>query len=80
MKKFLALTLFIISILVIASPVDAVKRKKVRNQPSTQYTCNCSKSCTRITSCAEAYFQLNTCGCSVRDGDHDGIPCENLCR
>lgn len=53
------------------------------SQPVTQtsgnYTCNCSKSCTAITSCEEAYFQLNNCGCSARDGDGDGVPCESLC-
>jgi len=52
-------------------------------QPVTQtpgaYTCNCSKSCTQISSCDEAYYQLNTCGCSARDGDQDGVPCESLC-
>jgi hypothetical protein len=47
---------------------------------SPSYTCDCSKTCTQITTCAEAYYQLNTCGCSVRDGDGDGIPCENLCQ
>jgi len=50
---------------------------KTSTTPS--YTCNCSKSCTQITSCAEAYYQLNTCGCSQRDGDDDGVPCESLC-
>lgn len=44
------------------------------------YTCDCSKACTRISSCAEAYFQLNNCGCSARDGDKDGVPCESLCK
>lgn len=48
------------------------------SKPAT-YICNCAKTCTQISTCAEAYYQLNTCGCSVRDGDHDGIPCENLC-
>ncbi|MBI4035909.1 excalibur calcium-binding domain-containing protein [Candidatus Daviesbacteria bacterium] len=43
------------------------------------YKCNCAKTCTQISTCAEAYYQLNTCGCSVRDGDDDGIPCESLC-
>lgn len=43
------------------------------------YICNCAKTCTQISTCAEAKYQLNTCGCSVRDGDDDGIPCENLC-
>jgi len=43
------------------------------------YTCNCSKTCPNM-SCAEAYYQLNQCGCSARDGDHDGVPCEAQCR
>jgi micrococcal nuclease len=48
-------------------------------QTSGAYTCNCSKSCSQISSCDEAYYQLNTCGCSARDGDQDGVPCESLC-
>lgn len=46
----------------------------------SQYSCNCAKTCTQMTSCAEAYYQLNTCGCTVRDGDHDGVPCESICQ
>ncbi len=53
------------------------------NQPSSsnksKYTCNCSKTCPNMT-CAEAYYQLNECGCSARDGDDDGVPCEEQCR
>lgn len=49
-------------------------------QPNTgSYSCNCSKSCDAMASCEEAYFQLNQCGCSKRDGDGDGIPCESIC-
>lgn len=51
----------------------------VPTSESSLYTCNCAKTCTQISTCAEAYYQLNTCGCSVRDGDDDSIPCENLC-
>lgn len=40
------------------------------------YVCDCSKTCSEISSCAEAQYQLNTCGCSVRDGDKDGIACD----
>ncbi|MFW2541915.1 hypothetical protein ACN2XU_04675 [Primorskyibacter sp. 2E107] len=36
-------------------------------------------SCKKLSSCAEACFKLLQCGQSVRDGDNDGIPCENLC-
>lgn len=52
----------------------------VQQTSNGSYTCDCSKSCTAISSCDEAYYQLNTCGCSARDGDKDGIPCENLCK
>lgn len=44
------------------------------------YTCNCSKTCSQMSSCEEAYFQLRNCGCLERDGDGDGVPCESLCR
>lgn len=40
------------------------------------WTCDCGKTCTQISSCAEAQYLLNTCGCSARDGDHDGIACD----
>lgn len=48
-------------------------------QVNDSYTCNCKKTCTQMSSCEEAYYQLNVCGCSVRDGDDDGVPCENIC-
>lgn len=51
-----------------------------KTQPNTgSYSCNCSKSCDSMASCEEAYFQLNQCGCSKRDGDSDGVPCESIC-
>lgn len=47
--------------------------------PAPAFQCNCSKTCPAMASCEEAYFQLNTCGCGRRDGDNDGVPCEDLC-
>ena len=44
------------------------------------YTCNCSKTCPQMSSCAEAQYQLNTCGCTARDADHDGIACDSQCQ
>lgn len=49
------------------------------NNKKATYNCNCTKTCPNMT-CAEAYFQLNECGCSARDGDGDGVPCEAQCR
>lgn len=50
------------------------------NTTTAKYTCDCSKSCDAMSSCEEAYYQLNNCGCSKRDNDNDGVPCESICR
>ncbi len=56
------------------------ERSSQPTQSSQQnYSCNCSKTCGQMSSCNEAYFQLNNCGCGRRDGDNDGIPCESIC-
>ena len=46
------------------------------NNGSSGYACDCNKSCNEISSCGEAQYQLNNCGCSARDGDHDGTACD----
>lgn len=43
------------------------------------FACDCGKTCPAMVSCEEAYFQLNQCGCTARDGDSDGVPCEIIC-
>ena len=41
---------------------------------------SCSrKTCSQMRSCAEACHALLVCGDRRRDGDNDGIPCENIC-
>ncbi len=42
------------------------------------WACNCKKTCPNM-SCAEAQYQLNSCGCSARDADHDGTACDAQC-
>lgn len=56
-------------------------------QPTTQpqsgggsFICNCSKTCSQMSSCAEAQYQLNFCGCRARDADGDGIACDSDCQ
>ncbi len=49
------------------------------NIPNGKYECNCGKTCSKISTCEEAYYQLQNCGCSARDSDGDGVPCESLC-
>jgi endonuclease YncB( thermonuclease family) len=59
-----------------STPVPAPVSTPVPAGPG--YACNCQKTCGQMT-CDEAYFQLNQCGCSRRDGDRDGVPCEDIC-
>lgn len=42
-------------------------------------SCNREPKCTQIRTCQEADFYFRQCGHLKRDGDHDGIPCEDLC-
>jgi endonuclease YncB( thermonuclease family) len=44
------------------------------------FTCAGKRYCREMTSCEEAKFYLNTCGVRSLDGNHDGVPCETLCR
>ncbi|MGW8184616.1 MAG: thermonuclease family protein [Candidatus Moraniibacteriota bacterium] len=44
------------------------------------YSCSCSKTCPQMESCTEAQYQLNTCGCTKRDADHDGVACDADCQ
>lgn len=43
------------------------------------FECDCKKYCSKMLSCDEAYYQLETCGCTKRDADGDGVPCESIC-
>lgn len=60
-----------------AEKVDVAPVKTIHTQ---EYTCNCSKTCSQMSSCAEAQYQLNVCGCSRRDGDGDGVACDADCQ
>jgi len=58
-----------------------VKKASIQNQTNSStinkssggFVCNCGKTCSKILSCEEAYFQLNNCGCSARDGDDNEV-------
>ena len=43
------------------------------------YSCETRKTCSKVASCEEAYYQLKTCGNKKLDADNDGIPCEKIC-
>ena len=46
------------------------------------YDMECGKKrlCSEMASCDEARFYLTRCGVKSLDGNHDGQPCESLCR
>jgi len=50
--------------------------KTLRNS----YLCGDKKKCDEMKDCDEAKFYFNKCGLTTLDKNHDGIPCENLCK
>lgn len=44
------------------------------------FSCGGKSRCGDMSSCAEARFYLEQCGLSRLDRDHDGVPCESICR
>lgn len=42
--------------------------------------CAKKRTCAEMESCEEARFYLNRCGLVRLDRNHDGVPCESLCR
>lgn len=46
--------------------------------PTTNFSCS-KKTCSLMTSCEEAYYQLNTCWFWALDRDKDWVPCESIC-
>lgn len=68
--------------------VQGIKTQQKTNAPATngsvrkvaEFACNCSKTCSQMSSCAEAQYQLKECGCSQRDADSDGVACDSQCQ
>lgn len=55
-------------------------QQPILNNEGENFSCNCAKTCAQMSSCAEAQYQLNVCGCGARDGDNDGIACDRQCQ
>lgn len=76
------------------TPVPQVQQQNIYQAPPQQqpvqqtepantggeFSCNCGKVCGAMSSCAEAQYQLNVCGCQQRDADNDGIACDTMCQ
>ena len=46
----------------------------------TSLNCSARRSCKSFSSCAEATQFFKQCSADYLDGNHDGIPCNSLCR
>ena len=42
--------------------------------------CGDKRYCSQMSSCVEAFFFQRICGVTSLDGNHDGVPCESLCK
>ncbi|OWV45546.1 cold-shock protein [Mameliella alba] len=79
MGRLLFLTVVFVTGSVLAEPEKPTPTQRL-DQFRTAQAFDCRNvSCKRLRSCEEACFKLVQCGQKVRDGDNDGIPCENLC-
>lgn len=56
------------------------KGKSVDGSSSGSLECAGKSKCKEMSNCAEANFYLNECGVKRLDRDHDGIPCESICK
>jgi endonuclease YncB( thermonuclease family) len=54
--------------------------KKASASSDSGFECSSKSRCGDMSSCAEAEFYLNECGLTRLDRDHDGVPCESICR
>ena len=61
-------------------PVAQRAAPQTQTGTSSNFSCAGKNTCGQMTSCEEARFYLRQCGLSRLDRDHDGIPCESICR
>ena len=47
---------------------------------ATAFACTGKRHCSQMRSCDEAEFYVAHCPDTLMDGDHDGEPCEDMCR
>lgn len=60
------------------APAEAAPQTPAPSEP--KFACAGKRKCAEMNSCDEAKFYLNSCGTKSLDGDHDGVPCNSLCR
>lgn len=59
---------------------DQVAVRSSQKRSDDRVKCGAKQKCGEMSSCEEARFYLEQCGLSRLDADHDGVPCETICR
>ena len=65
------------SVFDLVTPAEAAENNA---QSGNELKCQGKRTCKQMESCEEAKFYLASCGVKSLDGDHDGVPCNALCR
>jgi endonuclease YncB( thermonuclease family) len=65
---------------IVASRDQVAARSQKGPAKPAGFTCAGKRTCREMNSCEEARFYLEQCGLSRLDADHDGVPCETICR
>lgn len=64
----------------LVSSRDQVAVRSSQKRSDDQVKCGAKQKCGEMSSCEAAKFYLEQCGLSRLDADHDGVPCETICR
>jgi hypothetical protein len=62
------------------TPVPQAEPSTSKAATAEAVSCGSKRTCGQMASCEEARHYLNDCGVSKLDRDHDGTPCESLCK
>lgn len=79
LSKVLVSSVLLISIVCTAIASEKQPKKEPK-QKSERFSCEGKRTCKQMSSCDEAMFYLNECGLAKLDRDHDGVPCESICK
>lgn len=63
-----------------SAPIPRMMKKSNASDLTALQGCDPTRRCRSMRSCDEAMAIVAQCGPGLLDGDHDGIPCESLCK
>jgi endonuclease YncB( thermonuclease family) len=67
-------------VVIVEKPKKHISHPTEKTQSQPKRECRTKSTCSQMSSCAEARFYLEQCRNTRLDRDHDGVPCEKICR